>query len=143
MEILISYLNDSDNINLTKYLYKKFAIVTNKKGEIINSEENVFENLREYSKFSDDRKNLILSRLKQTEESTDMATIFTGIGALFLAFLGVYTDMLKTLINHELISKIGFIIMYALILFSFARKHGESKRDKAKAKYLYELLSKY
>ncbi|MED3876196.1 hypothetical protein [Lysinibacillus capsici] len=103
------------------------------------SDIKLFENINTYKCISAHRKRILVSRLAYMEESYDLTTIFTGIIALILSFLGIYKVFLEELMPTGFYS-ITMIIIYVMCIGIFANSLGTEKGRRAKVKYFLTLF---
>ncbi len=92
-----------------------------------------------YKSISAHRKRILVSRLVLMEERHDLTTVFTGIIALILSFLGIYKVFLDEIMPT------GFylftmVIIYVMCIWIFAKNLGTEKGRRAKAKYFLSLF---
>ncbi|MFJ7662383.1 hypothetical protein ACIQXW_08270 [Lysinibacillus sp. NPDC097162] len=103
------------------------------------SETRLFENINTYKSISAYRKRILLSRLAFMEERHDLTTIFTGIIALILSFLGIYKLFLEEFMPTG-IYLFTMVIIYVMCIWIFAKNLGTEKGRRAKAKYFLLLF---
>lgn len=124
---------DQDNERLINYLKKNFTIENVAEVEFIDN-MNIYKSLSEY------KKKLLMSRLTFIEESHDLTTIFSGVIALFLFFLGAYNKLIEEIIPNQILALTGIILITLTTLFIFARNFGKEKGNKARVKYFLMLF---